>query len=188
MATVTIRDGNRMLDEPKAVSEFLGQFGIWYRRFEGSDRVEDDASDQDILAAYDEPIRELMAEGGYRTADVINVTADTPGLEAMLDRFNKEHWHDEDEVRFVVRGRGLFHIHPKDGPVFSIEVEAGDMIKVPLGTRHWFDLCDDRTIRCIRLFQDPGGWTPHYTASGREGAYQPLCLGPGYIPPGLGRS
>ena len=35
----------------------------------------------------------------------------------MLDKFNREHWHDEDEVRFVIQGRGLFHIRPKDGPV-----------------------------------------------------------------------
>ena len=30
----------------------------------------------------------------------------------MLNRFNSEHWHDEDEVRFIIEGRGLFHIHP----------------------------------------------------------------------------
>ena len=31
----------------------------------------------------------------------------------MLDKFSSEHWHDEDEVRFIVEGRGLFHIHPR---------------------------------------------------------------------------
>ena len=33
----------------------------------------------------------------------------------MLAKFSTEHWHDEDEVRFIVRGRGLFHIHPREG-------------------------------------------------------------------------
>jgi 1,2-dihydroxy-3-keto-5-methylthiopentene dioxygenase len=182
MATVAIRDHNRMITGVEPVAEFLGGHGIWYRRFEDSERLPLDASDEQILAAYDAPIRELMAEGGYRTADVINVTSDTPGLDAMLDRFNKEHWHDEDEVRFITRGRGLFHIHPREGPVFSIEVEPGDMIKVPRGTRHWFDLCEDRTIRAIRLFQDTAGWTPRYTDSAEETKYEPLCLGPSYIP------
>ena len=120
----------------------------------------------------------------YNTADVINVTSDTPGLQSMLDKFNREHWHDENEVRFITRGRGLFHIHPESGAVFSIQVERGDMINVPRGTHHWFDLCDDRNIRAIRLFQDPKGWTPHYTGTGAEAGYQPLCLGPSYIPPG----
>ena len=116
-----------------------------------------------------------MAEGGYVTADVINIRPDVPGLDTMLNRFNKEHLHDEDEVRFIVHGRGLFHIHPQEGPVFSIEVVKGDMIRVPRGTHHWFDLCSDRTIRAIRLFQDASGWTPHYTGD-RHGLQVPAAL------------
>ena len=116
--------------------------------------------------------------------DVIDVTAATPGLEAMLAKFNSEHWHDEDEVRLIVEGRGLFHIHPADGgPVFAVEVEAGDLIRVPRGTHHWFDLCGDRRIRAIRLFQDVSGWTPHYTHSGVDRGFQPVCFGPAYFPP-----
>ncbi|MFN9915503.1 MAG: acireductone dioxygenase, partial [Pirellulaceae bacterium] len=46
------------------------------------------------------------------TADVINVHRETPGLDAMLARFNQEHTHSEDEVRFTVSGRGVFHLHP----------------------------------------------------------------------------
>ncbi len=182
MATVNVKDQDRVLRDEAEISEFLSRFGIWYRRFEGSDDLDEDATEEEILAAYDEPIRKLKAEGGYVTADVINVTPETPDLGAMLDKFNKEHWHAEDEVRFVVKGRGLFHVHPEDGPIFSIEVDKGDMINVPRGTHHWFDLCQDRTIRAIRLFQDPSGWTPHYTGSEEEKRHQPLCFGPTYIP------
>ena len=64
----------------------------------------------------------------------------------------------------------------------AIEVGAGDLIRVPLGTHHWFDLCSDRCIRAIRLFQDPAGWTPHYTGSGVDRGYEPVCFGPTYIP------
>ncbi len=90
-------------------------------------------------------------------------------------------------MRFIVHGRGLFHIHPPAGEVLSIEVVKGDMIRVPRGTHHWFDLCSDRTIRAIRLFQDQSGWTPHYTETGVDGKFQPLCFGPRYLPqsPGL---
>jgi 1,2-dihydroxy-3-keto-5-methylthiopentene dioxygenase len=115
-------------------------------------------------------------------ADVIDVKPDTPNLDAMLKRFSSEHWHDEDEVRLIVEGRGLFHIHPPGKPVFALEVEAGDLIRVPRGTHHWFDLCGERRIRAIRLFQDPSGWTPHYTESGEDTKFQPLCFGPAYIP------
>jgi 1,2-dihydroxy-3-keto-5-methylthiopentene dioxygenase len=100
----------------------------------------------------------------------------------MLAKFSREHWHDEDEVRFIIQGRGIFHIHPRAGPVAAIEVESGDLIRVPRGTWHWFDLCADRRIRAIRLFQDPAGWTPRYTESGVDRAFEPVCLGPAYVP------
>lgn len=157
MATLTIRDENRVIEEPPAIREFLSAYGIWYRKFEGSSGPGEDATNEEILTAYQAPIQELMTQGGYVTADVINVKPDTPGLDTMLAKFSAEHWHSEDEVRFIVHGRGLFHVHPSEGPVFSIEVTQGDMINVPKGTLHWFDLCGERTIRAIRLFQDPAG-------------------------------
>jgi 1,2-dihydroxy-3-keto-5-methylthiopentene dioxygenase len=58
------------------------------------------------------------------------------------------------------------------------------MINVPRGTWHWFDLCEDSNIRCIRLFQESSGWTPRYTGSGEDARHEPLCFGPSYIPPG----
>ena len=118
-----------------------------------------------------------MQQGGYVTADVINVNPETPNLETLLDRFRSEHTHSEDEVRFILKGRGLFHIHPPSGPVFAIQVEAGDLINVPKGTQHWFDLCGEKTIRAIRLFQDKSGWTPQYIEGSFHGNYQPLCSG-----------
>lgn len=54
-----------------------------------------------------------------------------PNLETVLVKFNREHWHDEDEVRFSIHGRGLFHIHSPTGPLVVVEVEAGDLICVP---------------------------------------------------------
>lgn len=183
MATLTVRDTEETLTTAADIQRYLGQYGIWYRRFEGSPSLSDDATDDEVLAAYAAPIRKLKAEGGYVTADVINIRPDIEGLQAMLDKFNKEHWHAEDEVRFIVGGRGLFHIHPEGEPVFSLEVVEGDMINVPYGTHHWFDLCEERSIRAIRLFQDPSGWTPHYTDTGEDAKYQPMCFGPAYFPP-----
>jgi 1,2-dihydroxy-3-keto-5-methylthiopentene dioxygenase len=100
----------------------------------------------------------------------------------MLAKFSREHWHDEDEVRFIVEGRGLFHVHPPEGPVFAIEVEAGDLIRVPRGTLHWFNLCADRRIRAIRLFQDKAGWTPQYTDSRVDEQHLPVCFGLSHLP------
>ena len=148
------------------IESYLSGIGIDYAKWENLKQVSEDATDQEILDGYLDEIEELKQQGGYVTADVINIVPTTPGLDVMLNKFNKEHWHDEDEVRFIVKGHGLFHIAPEGGDVVSIEMEAGDMIRVPRGTKHWFNLCGDKTVRAIRLFQDVSGWTPQYTDSG----------------------
>jgi 1,2-dihydroxy-3-keto-5-methylthiopentene dioxygenase len=183
MATLRIPDEKRTVTEPAEVREYLAGLGIDFERWEPAHAVAADAPAEEILSAYSAEIERLKSQGGYVTADVIDVRLDTPGLEAMLNKFNSEHWHDEDEVRFIIEGRGIFHIHPKQGPVVAIEVQAGDLLRVPRGTWHWFDLCQERRIRAIRLFQDKSGWTPHYTESGVDRGYEPVCLGPAYLPP-----
>jgi 1,2-dihydroxy-3-keto-5-methylthiopentene dioxygenase len=183
MAVLRIPDEQRSLHEHSEIRDYLAGIGVDYERWPLADGVMSDASAEQILSAYAPQIDELKRRGGYVTADVIDVNADTPGLDAMLAKFNIEHRHDEDEVRYIVAGRGLFHIHPQSSPVVALEVEAGDLIRVPRGTLHWFDLCGDRCIRAIRLFQDRSGWTPHYTSSGLDRNYEPVCWGPRYIPP-----
>jgi len=182
MAHVNVPERKQELHGPAEIANFLTPFGITYEQWSPDAVLPDDPSSDDILVGYASQIDALKKKGGYVTADVINVTPDLPNLQAMLDKFNKEHTHDEDEVRFIVKGRGVFHIHPKGGPVFSIEMASGDLINVPAGTQHWFDLCADRTIRAIRLFKDPTGWTPRYVAEGVHHQYEPLCFGPSYIP------
>jgi len=183
MAIVRIPDEDRTIDDVPSIHAYLAEHGIEYERFASGGAIPTDLSSEALLARFSAKIDELKTRGGYVTADVIDVKPDTPGLETMLARFNSEHWHDEDEVRFIIEGRGLFHIHPPQGPVFAIEVEGGDLIRVPTGTLHWFDLCADRRIRAIRLFQDTSGWTPHYTQSGVDRGFQPVCFGPAFLPP-----
>jgi len=183
MAIVKISSENVTLSEPAEIGSFLARFGIEYERWVPDRPLAADAAADEVLVVYGREVEALKARGGYVTADVIDVKPETPNLDAMLARFSREHWHDEDEVRFIVEGRGLFHVHPPDSPVFAIEVEAGDLIRVPRGTHHWFDLCADRRIRAIRLFQDPSGWTPHYTDTGIDQGFQPVCFGRSYIPP-----
>ena len=183
MAVVRIPEQNRRIEDSEQVRQELAAIGIDYERWSPSHEIAAEASTSEILDAYAGEIERLKQSGAYVTADVIDVKPDTPGLDAMLAKFNREHWHDEDEVRFIIEGRGLFHIHPRTGPVVAIEVEAGDLIRVPRGTWHWFDLCSDRRVRAIRLFQDAAGWTPRYTESGVDRGYEPVCFGPAYLGP-----
>jgi 1,2-dihydroxy-3-keto-5-methylthiopentene dioxygenase len=178
MATLRVPSEGVHVDKDEEVRQRLAPAGITFERWEPSHPVRSDAPAHEVLEAYSAEIERLKQQGGYVTADVIDVRPETPNLDAMLQKFSQEHWHDEDEVRFIIEGRGVFHIHPRGGATLAIEVGPGDLLRVPRGTWHWFDLCAERRIRAIRLFQDPGGWTPHYTGSGEEKKLEPVCLGP----------
>jgi len=179
MAVLRFPETNQKIENEQEIRAALGAVGIDYERW-SLDRVQLDSSAEDVLTAYAAEIDEMKRRGGYVMADVIDVKPETPGLEAMLARFDKEHTHSEDEVRFILAGRGIFFLH-LGGKVYSVEVGPGDMLRVPRGTTHWFTLCEDRRIRAIRWFQQTEGWTPHYTDSGVDTHYQPLCFGPAYL-------
>jgi len=176
MARVTILNEDKTLTTDEEISAGLATHGIDYERWTPSHPVAVSAAAEEILQAYAREIEDLKTRGGYVTADVIDVNPATPGLDEMLAKFTREHWHDEDEVRFIIAGHGLFHIHTATGAVLAIEVEAGDLIRVPKGTLHWFNLCADRRIRAIRLFQEKAGWTPHYTESRVDENFLPVCF------------
>jgi len=179
MSVLRFPEQERVVLDEAAIRAELAALGIDYERWDLS-RVKEDASADAVLAAYDNEIAEMKRRGGYVTADVIDVNPETPGLDGMLARFDKEHTHSEDEVRFILAGRGIFFLHLGER-VVSVEVGPGDMLRVPRGTTHWFTLCEDRRIRAIRWFQETSGWTPEYTGSGVDAAYQPLCFGPVYL-------
>jgi 1,2-dihydroxy-3-keto-5-methylthiopentene dioxygenase len=182
MATVSIPEQKMVLRDAQEVKGYLAGLGIDYDQWPIPASIGEDSTAEHILAVYADPIAHVSQQGGFTKVDVIDVKPLMPGLDAMLKRFSEEHWHDEDEVRVTVHGRGVYHVHPPNGPVVAIEVGPGDMIRVPRGTHHWFDLCGDRTIKTIRFFQDPTGWTPHYTGTGAEQGFEPVCFGPAFIP------
>jgi len=179
MAVLRFPEEQRRIDNEAEICAELAVLGIDYERWT-LDRVGTGASADEVLAAYADEIETMKRRGGYVTADVIDVNPQTPNLDAMLAKFDKEHTHSEDEVRFILAGRGVFFL-ALHGRVASVEVHPGDMLRVPKGTKHWFTLCEDRRIRAIRWFQDTTGWTPHYTGSGVDQGYQPVCFGPAYL-------
>ena len=181
MVVVKVPDRNILIEDPEEARVYLSRIGIHYESWKASIPLSDSPTSGEILSAYSKDIEKLKNIGGYNTADVIDMNSATEGLDAMLEKFNKEHWHDEDEVRFTLEGRGLFHIHPMDGEVAVVEVSKGDLIRIPKNTLHWFELCQEKRIRAIRLFQNKSGWTPYYSGSGLDARYQPVCMGPAYV-------
>jgi 1,2-dihydroxy-3-keto-5-methylthiopentene dioxygenase len=140
----------------------LDTVGIRFERWEANRPLAPGASPEEILSAYQDPVRRLMRERGLKSADVLSMVPDHPQREAMRGKFLDEHTHSEDEVRFFVEGRGLFSIH-KAGRVFFVLCEKGDLLSVPDGTPHWFDMGPRPSFTVIRLFTHTEGWVARMT-------------------------
>jgi 1,2-dihydroxy-3-keto-5-methylthiopentene dioxygenase len=111
---------------------------------------------------YRAPLDDVKRTRAYIEEDIIELGPSTPNLEAICAKFVDEHYHDDDEVRFVLEGEGIFDIRSLDDRWMRVEVHQGDLIIVPKDRHHRFLLTDKKAIRCVRLFKDRSGWTPHY--------------------------
>ncbi len=140
----------------------LGTAGIRLERWKADRDLADDADNETIIAAYQAEIDRLVAERGFQTYDVVSMNPDHPEKDAFRQKFLSEHTHSEDEVRFFVRGQGLFIIHAND-KVYSVLCEKDDLISVPANPRHWFDMGPNPTFTAIRLFNNPEGWIGNFT-------------------------
>lgn len=149
-------------DDFGEISQALGDAGIRLERWTADRDIADDADSDTIIAAYQSEIERLVAEGGYQTWDVVSMHPDHPDKEEFRKKFLDEHTHSEDEVRFFVRGQGLFIMHVDD-KVFSMLCEKDDLISVPANTRHWFDMGPNPMFTAIRLFNNPEGWVANFT-------------------------
>ena len=109
-----------------------------------------------VSTEYQPPVDALKAERGYITQDVIALEPSTPNLDAICAKFVDEHFHDDDEVRFVLSGEGVFDIRSTGDRWMRVEVSAGDLIVVPAGRNHRFFLTDSKAIRCVRRFRKWG--------------------------------
>lgn len=148
--------------EHAAIAEKLAGAGIRFERWNTPAEISLQADDASIMNAYAAEIKRIKDAGGYQSIDVIRVLADNPKRVELRNKFLSEHTHSEDEVRFFVDGSGMFYLHI-DGHVYMVLCERGDLISVPDGVRHWFDLGDKPQLAAIRFFTNVEGWVANYT-------------------------
>lgn len=142
----------------------LAKIGVVFEQWQAAQPVQPGDAPDAIMAAYRADIDRLVEARGFRSVDVVSIAPDHPDREAMRAKFLDEHAHREDEVRFFVAGSGLFSLHVGDR-VFEVLCEAGDLISVPDGATHWFDMGPEPSFVAIRFFTQPDGWVGHFTGS-----------------------
>lgn len=149
------RDGDVMAKELNAI-------GVRFERWKTQAPLPQDADDEAVMKAYAPDIKRLKTENGYQSVDVIRIAPDNPKKAEIRGKFLNEHTHSEDEVRFFVEGAGIFYLRV-DEKVYMTLCERGDLISVPTGIRHWFDMSEMPHLTCIRLFTSTEGWVADFT-------------------------
>ena len=172
MARMILPDGKEHTDF-NFIAARLNKLGIALKRWpapEGThaqkllaQQMLTDAEKEELLKSVDNRFEELKREKGYATRDMIVLHEAVPGLAEVLAKFDKIHLHTDDEVRYILAGKGYFGFVEPDGNQFLLEVAAGDYINVPANTEHWFEMKDSQRIKAVRYFIDTKGWTPVYT-------------------------
>jgi 1,2-dihydroxy-3-keto-5-methylthiopentene dioxygenase len=142
----------------------LRKIGVELEQWTLPEALPANATDADVLAAYGDQIQRLAEGGGYKSWDVIRMFPDNPKKDELRAKFLDEHVHAEDEVRFFVEGAGMFYLHA-NGRVHMLLCEAGDLISVPAGLQHWFDMGPSPRFCAIRLFTTPEGWVAKFTGA-----------------------
>jgi 1,2-dihydroxy-3-keto-5-methylthiopentene dioxygenase len=182
MTTLSIFDqsqpgkASKATENPTEIRDILASHGVRFDQWPTRD-LPADASREDILEAYGDEVARLKGECGFQTADVVSLNPDNPRKEMFRQKFLDEHTHSEDEVRFFVHGQGLFYLH-FGNEVFAVLCQKNDLISVPDGTRHWFDMGPEPEFTCIRLFTNPEGWVAEFTGAdiaGRLPRYEALA-------------
>jgi 1,2-dihydroxy-3-keto-5-methylthiopentene dioxygenase len=166
MATLTPLWTGDAITADAEITSFLAHHGIVFatwtlpaeaRELAAQSRL-DDADKKRLLALFGDELGASV----YSDADVVAIRPDLPGLDDALAKFDRLHYHDDDEVRAIVGGEGVFGFMTEDDRQFLLRIEAGEYISVPGRTWHWFYCTEGKNITALRLFEDMSGWTPHY--------------------------
>jgi 1,2-dihydroxy-3-keto-5-methylthiopentene dioxygenase len=167
MAAGDAADVRVRTSDDEVIGTELAKHGVTFGRWPVVENAAS-VSSEDLLAHYAANVAELNGSGRYKHIDIARIHPDDadpkwPEIAAgARGKFLDEHRHAEDEVRFFAAGRGCFYLHLGE-EVFAVVCEGGDLLSVPAGTLHWFDMGERPDFIAIRFFEEADGWVGDFT-------------------------
>lgn len=144
-------------DSGEQVSEqHLLDLGVFYRKIESMDELND-----------------IAKKRGYKNRDEITLNLDS--FSGDVEAFNKkmamfytEHYHEDEEIRYIVDGEGYFDVRGKDERWIRAQLDPNDLLVLPAGIFHRFTLSSNlKAVKAIRLFKDEPKWEAINRDTGR---------------------
>lgn len=102
----------------------LSQLGILHHHIPVSDSTAVDA---------------IASERHYSNRDEIEISPSTlPNYEEKVRNFFHEHLHEDEEIRYILKGGGYFDVRSEGDDWVRIALEEGDLMIMPAGIYHRF--------------------------------------------------
>lgn len=166
-------EGGRRYGNVAAIAEALALLGVTLNRWtlpqDATTRalldapVLDETQQAALLAAVEDRFDELKRSRHYTARDLVVLHESQAGFAELAAKFARTHTHADDEVRFILDGRGYFGLVDGNGRQVLLEVEAGEYINVPAGAEHWFELGSSKRVKAVRYFTEAAGWGASFT-------------------------
>ena len=90
-------------------------------------------------------VEDLAKSRAYANRDEITVSPDAMGsvYEDKIKMFYDEHLHEDEEIRYILKGTGYFDVRDTENKWVRIRAEEGDLLILPAGIYHRFTVDED---------------------------------------------
>lgn len=127
--------------------DYLRKIGVLYFNVETTDQLNEIAKARDYKNR-DEITLNLNSFGG-----------DVNAFNAKMSQFYKEHYHEDEEIRYIVDGEGYFDVRDPQDKWIRAKLNKHDLLILPAGIYHRFTLSSaQKDIKAVRLFKDEPKW------------------------------
>lgn len=141
---------NKVLNHADDIASTLAAVGIDYRRLELPATLRPGCEQAEFDAAYGLWLQALMGKGGYVQQELFNLQRNHPQKLELRARHLDEQSQQSVSAWLFIGGFAQLSLH-LDGYVYVLQGERGDLLTLPAGTRHWFDLGEEPHVLALRL-------------------------------------
>lgn len=141
---------HKVLNHAEDIASTLAAVGIGYRKLELPAALLPGCGQEDFEAAYGLWLQELMEREGYKQQELFNLQRRHPQRLELRARYLDEHVQDSESAWLFLGGFAQLGLRVGE-QVFLLLGERGDLLSLPAGSRHWFDLGEEPHALVLRL-------------------------------------